>query len=77
MLDLLNSLESNSNLEDKDQTKSLKSKARLFTADVEKRTEADIDYRDFRRIYHKTGNTQYTLWKILVPFEFIDSLQDW
>ena len=54
----MNSLESNNNLEDKDQTKSLKCKARLFTADVEKRTaEADIGYRDFRRIYHKTGNT--------------------
>ena len=57
MLDLLNSLESNSNLEDKDQTKSLKSKARLFTADVEKRTEAVIDFKDFQTIYHKTGNT--------------------
>ena len=30
----MNSLESNSNLEDKDQTKSLKSKTRLFTAHV-------------------------------------------
>lgn len=39
----MNSLESNNNFEDKDQTKSLKSKARLFTADVEKRTEAEIE----------------------------------